>query len=80
MTTNSDILTNSIYDLISKVQRYNNDLTYTEKTPRDKILCVLCGKKYSRKCKSSHIKSTHHRNCLALLNESICENLKGVQL
>lgn len=80
MSSNSDIITINVFNLISKTQRHSNDVKYYVKTPKDEIKCVLCGRCYNRQQKTGHDKSKYHQKYLNQLVELVQENLKGLEI
>lgn len=66
-------------ELLLKIQKeYDNNLYETKKSS-DKLICQICGGKYTRCSKSKHYCSDKHKNCVrgihADISNAIYKNL-----
>jgi len=48
------------YDLLKKLQDISNDKIHPTKNPSDKIICIVCGGRYTRSKKCIHDKTKKH--------------------
>src|SRR5574337_1549993 len=48
-------------NLIIKIQREYDESTYHVKKPKDKLVCQICGGKYTRQKKSTHESTQMHQ-------------------
>nr|AVL93339.1 zinc finger protein [Moumouvirus australiensis transpoviron] len=58
-----------VHDLIvleyyKKMQQEYDKEAYPEKSPNDKLKCLICGGSYIRQKKSTHTKTKKHKNAL----------------
>jgi len=59
--SNIDYIKNDIMiEAIKKLQKAEDASMYTKKSPTDKIKCIVCGGKYTRRQKSTHDKTNKH--------------------
>jgi hypothetical protein len=51
---------NITLEILKKTQKEYDNAKYPEKTRNDKLICQICGGKYTRKSKSHHDKGKKH--------------------
>ena len=62
-------------ELLSKIQKeYDNNL-YETKNSTDKLICQICGGKYTRCSKSKHDYSDKHKSCVRRIHEDISNSI-----
>ncbi len=59
--------------MVKKTQKQYDEEHFDEKTPYDKINCVVCNGKYARHAISKHKKTNRHQKGLTNLTNSIIE-------
>ncbi|UMZ08538.1 zinc finger domain-containing protein [Mimivirus argentum] len=60
--------------IIKQNQKEYDNKHFKEKTPSDKIKCLVCNKYYKRNAKSKHEKTKTHQRNLEIIYEFILAN------
>ena len=58
-------------EMLNKIQKEYDNSLYSSKLPTDKLICQICGGKYTRSCKSKHDNSNRHATGVREIHESI---------
>jgi hypothetical protein len=69
MSLNIDKKVEVIARFIEGYERMRDKLHFPVKTPLDKLICPICGKKYTRKNKAVHAKRRLHKKMLKYVLE-----------
>lgn len=66
------------YDIINKIiktkQSEHNNKNYDEKSPSDKLTCIVCNGNFTRKSKNVHDSTNKHKKALEKLYKYILNN------